>query len=422
MRYGLLGNPLGHSFSPRLHADYGTEGYELCVLPPDRLAEFFERREFAGVNVTIPYKRDVMALVDELHPSATECGAVNTVVNRGGRLLGYNTDAYGMRFALEHAGISLCGKHVLVLGSGGTSHTACALGKRENAASVTVVSRSGEVDYSSVLSRKEAQIVINATPVGMYPNAEASPLDLSAFPALEGVFDAVYNPLRTRLILQARALGLRVADGLLMLVAQAKASSLLFHGGEYSEPLPSEEAGREILRARLALARDLTNIVLVGMPSAGKSSLGRKLAEKLGRPFLDTDDLVSKRAGKSIPSIFASEGEGGFRAREAEVVAECAARSGVVIATGGGAPFSERNRLNLASNGFTVLVRRPLKLLETVGRPLSKDLATLAEMEKVRMPVYTAFCDAEVLNDGDLDECALNITEKFYENFCDQRS
>lgn len=195
MKIGLIGNPLGHSFSPRLHAAFGTADYELRPLESRELKKFFAVRDFRGINVTIPYKRDVIPFLDELHESARICGAVNTVVNRGGRLTGYNTDAYGMNFAMNCVGIHLADKHVLVLGSGGTSHTACALAKREGAASVTVVSRSGEVNYSNVADKRETQVVINTTPVGMFPNAAAAPLDLGIFPALEGVFDAVFNPL-----------------------------------------------------------------------------------------------------------------------------------------------------------------------------------------------------------------------------------
>ena len=203
MRVGLIGDPLGHSFSPRLHAAFGTADYELHPIPAEALPAFFRERAFEGVNVTIPHKIAVIPLLDELHPSAEECGAVNTVVNRGGKLTGYNTDIFGMSFALAHAGISLSGRHVVILGSGGTSHTARALAKREGAASVTVVSRSGEVSYSNIAEFTETEIVINTTPVGMFPHADASPVDLTVFPRLKGVFDAVFNPLRTRLIEQA---------------------------------------------------------------------------------------------------------------------------------------------------------------------------------------------------------------------------
>ena len=278
MRVGLIGDPLGHSFSPRLHAAFGTADYELHPIPAEALPAFFRERAFEGVNVTIPHKIAVIPLLDELHPSAEECGAVNTVVNRGGKLTGYNTDIFGMSFALAHAGISLSGRHVVILGSGGTSHTARALAKREGAASVTVVSRSGEVNYSNIAELVETEIVINTTPVGMFPHADASPVDLTVFPRLRGVFDAVFNPLRTRLIEQAESLGVPVASGLLMLTAQAKAAGILFRGGDYSEPSPASEVGAEILKVWREVTAELTNIVLIGMPSSGKTTVGTLLA------------------------------------------------------------------------------------------------------------------------------------------------
>lgn len=419
MRVGLIGNPLGHSFSPALHAAYGTPDYELHPLDRSELGKLFAERRFEGINVTIPYKLDVIPFLDEMHESAIVCGAVNTVVNRDGKLTGYNTDAYGMKFAMEHAGITLAGKHVAVLGSGGTSHTACALARREGAASVTVVSRRGEVNYSNISEHREIQVVVNTTPVGMYPRAAASPVDLGIFPALEGVFDAVFNPLRTRLTMQAERMGVPAAGGLLMLAAQAKASNVLFRGGDYREPSPCDEEGRQILSVWRALAGSLTDIVLIGMPSSGKTTLGELVAKKLSRPFVDTDAVVVKETGKDIPSIFAERGEEGFRKAESAAIAEAAAHTGAVIATGGGAPLFEENRLNLKSNGFVVLVERDTDKLETAGRPLSRDRETLERMRAARMPVYSAFADATVINDGTPEECADEITEIFNENFGD---
>ena len=242
MKFGLIGNPLGHSHSPRLHREFGTGDYTLLQMEEDALAPFLAAHEFEGVNVTIPYKRAVMPLVDELHPTAVECGAVNTVVNRGGKLVAYNTDAFGMLFALRTAGIGLAGKSVAVLGSGGTSHTACALARREGAKSVVVVSRSGQTDYTAIYGHKDLQVVINTTPVGMYPNAEASPLDLSRFPALEGVFDAVYNPRQTRLLACARERGIAAVEGLGMLFYQAAEAQRIWLDGQMASP----EAQREV--------------------------------------------------------------------------------------------------------------------------------------------------------------------------------
>lgn len=422
MRVGLIGDPLGHSFSPRLHAAFGTADYELHPIPAEALPAFFRERAFEGVNVTIPHKIAVIPLLDELHPSAEECGAVNTVVNRGGKLTGYNTDIFGMSFALAHAGISLSGRHVVILGSGGTSHTARALAKREGAASVTVVSRSGEVNYSNIAELVETEIVINTTPVGMFPHADASPVDLTVFPRLRGVFDAVFNPLRTRLIEQAENLGVPVASGLLMLTAQAKAASILFRGGDYSEPSPASEVGAEILNVWREVTAELTNIVLIGMPSSGKTTVGTLLAERLRRPLIDTDAETERRTGKTVPELFAEGGEENFRKEERLTVSECARGTGVIIATGGGAPMFPENRAALAGNGFVVLILRDTEKLDTAGRPLSRDLDTLKAMYKVRMPVYKAFADAEAVNDDTPSACAEFILEKFYENFGHQRS
>ena len=422
MRVGLIGDPLGHSFSPRLHAAFGTADYELHPVPAEALPAFFRERAFEGVNVTIPHKIAVIPLLDELHPSAEECGAVNTVVNRGGKLTGYNTDIFGMSFALAHAGISLSGRHVVILGSGGTSHTARALAKREGAASVTVVSRSGEVNYSNIAELTETEIVINTTPVGMFPHADASPVDLALFPRLKGVFDAVFNPLRTRLIEQAENLGVPVASGLLMLTAQAKAASILFRGGDYSEPSPASEVGAEILNVWREVTAELTNIVLIGMPSSGKTTVGTLLAERLRRPLIDTDAETERRTGKTVPELFAEGGEENFRKEERLTVSECARGTGVIIATGGGAPMFPENRAALAGNGFVVLILRDTEKLDTAGRPLSRDLDTLNAMYKVRMPVYKAFADAEAVNNDTPSACAEFILEKFYENFGHQRS
>ena len=421
MRVGLIGDPLGHSFSPRLHAAFGTADYELHPIPAEALPAFFRERAFEGVNVTIPHKIAVIPLLDELHPSAEECGAVNTVVNRGGKLTGYNTDIFGMSFALAHAGISLSGRHVVILGSGGTSHTARALAKREGAASVTVVSRSGEVNYSNIAELVETEIVINTTPVGMFPHADASPVDLAVFPRLKGVFDAVFNPLRTRLIEQAENLGVPVASGLLMLTAQAKAAGILFRGGDYAEPSPASEVGAEILNVWREVTAELTNIVLIGMPSSGKTTVGTLLAERLRRPLIDTDAETERRTGKTVPELFAEGGEENFRKEERLTVSECARGTGVIIATGGGAPMFPENRAALAGNGFVVLILRDTEKLDTAGRPLSRDLDTLKAMYKVRMPVYKAFADAEAANNDTPSACAEFILEKFYENFGHQR-
>ena len=421
MRYGLIGNPLGHSHSPYLHSRFGVEGYELCVLQPDELAEFFRKREFAAVNVTIPYKRDVFALVDEIDDCARECGAINTVVNRNGKLSGYNTDIFGMSFALRAAGIELAGKKVVVLGSGGTSHTACALAAREGAKSVRVVSRTGEFNYSNLNLVADAQVLFNTTPVGMFPNIEGCPVDPADFPELEGVFDAVYNPLDTVFVQKAEAAGVKHASGLLMLTAQAAQAVDLFLGKAFAPCPPDSDAGRRIIGVCNDLREKLTDVVLCGMPSSGKSTVGKLLAEMLNKKFVDTDAEVEKAAGKSIPDIFAESGEAGFRALEKQAVTKCAAMQGVVIATGGGAILDPTNALALKANGFGVFLERDLSALSTEGRPLSQTNA-LDEMYRRRLPAYLAFADVTATNDGTPQKTAEFIKEKYYESFGNQRA
>ena len=420
MRYGLIGSPLGHSHSPFLHERMGGEGYALLELPESALAGFFAAKEFDGVNVTIPYKRAVIPLLDEVDDTARECGAVNTVINRGGRLVGYNTDLYGMRFALDAAGISLAGKRVVVLGSGGTSHTARALAAREGAASVRVVSRSGEYGYSDLSPLADAEILLNTTPVGMFPHMDAEPLSLSAFPALEGFFDAVYNPLRTRLALAADERGIKRADGLLMLAAQAKASRELFTGGEILGR-NDRHAAAVITDAYRALFLSLTNIVLIGMPGSGKTTVGGELAALLGRELIDTDELVERKAGRSIPDIFAVSGEAAFRDLEQKAMFDAGAMQGKVIATGGGAVLRPENRLSLAANGFVVYLRRDTDCLAREGRPLSLS-GDLAAMLAARDPVYSAFADLITVNSGDPKTVATKIAEAFHEDPRHKRS
>lgn len=422
MRVGLIGSPLGHSFSPQLHAAFGDPHYELLPLGREELASFFAKRDFRGINVTIPYKMEVIPFMDELHETALMCGAVNTVVNRGGKLVGYNTDAYGMSFALAQAGIELAGKKVAVLGSGGTSHTACAVARQECAAETVVVSRRGKTTYADTDRFSDAEVVINTTPVGMFPHADASPADLSVFPRLEGAYDAVFNPLRTRFIMQANALGAKTGSGLLMLTAQAWASHALFIGEDRFEPSPDSAAGEEIKRVWRSLMRDLGNIVLIGMPSSGKTTVGNILAKELSRPLLDTDAIIVARTGKDIPTIFRESGEAGFRALEREVVAECAAKTGAIISTGGGAVLSAENRAALAGNGFIALIERATEKLETDGRPLSRDFATLTRMRAEREPIYRAFADVTVQNDASPEDCAGKITEAYNEDPRHQRT
>lgn len=403
MLYGLIGERLGHSYSCEIHEQIADYQYELREIRREDLPEFFAKREFLGINVTIPYKEAVMPLLDEISDTAKAVGAVNTVVNRGGRLSGYNTDLAGMTAMLRKAGIDPAGKKALILGTGGTSKTARAVLKQLGAADVTLVSRSGKeggVTYDEAAVKcADTEIIINTTPVGMYPNIGAKPIDISLFPKLCGVADAIYNPLRSELISDAAERGIPCTGGLYMLAAQAVYARALFLGEQADEALTE--------KAYLGTKRQKQNTVLIGMPSCGKSSVGRLLAESEGKEFIDTDTLIAERAGKSIPEIFAAVGEKGFRALESQVIADVAARSGCVIATGGGAVLSSANVRALKQNGVLVFLDRSPKLLcGTADRPLSQDSEAMARLYEQRYPIYTAAADITADSNGTVAEAA----------------
>ena len=382
MEYGLLGEKLGHSFSPQIHRDLAGYDYQLLPTPPEAVEDLFARRAFQGLNVTIPYKQTVMPLCDEVDPRAAAIGAVNTVVNRNGRLTGYNTDIDGFLYMARRAGVDMAGKKVVILGSGGTSRTARAAAGELGAREIVTVSR-----------HADAQVLVNTTPVGMYPNWGQSPVSLESFPALEGVLDVVYNPLRTALLLQAEERGLPRSCGLPMLVAQAKRAAELFTGQNIDDS--RAEAVLHGLRGQL------TNIVLIGMPGCGKTTVGRALAEKLGRTFVDLDEEIVRRAGMPILEIFAREGEVGFRERESVLVREFGERTGLVVSTGGGVVTRRENYIPLKQNGLLLHLRRDPAALPTDGRPLSQATAP-EELWRRRAPLYAAFADGEIDNNGTL--------------------
>ena len=403
--YGLLGRRLGHSWSVPIHKALGCEGYRLIELEPEDLGDFLSREEIGGLNVTIPYKRDVMQYCDEIDPAAEIIGSVNTLVRRDGRLTGYNTDIDGFLYTLRRAGISLKGKKVLILGSGGASLTARAAAKTEGARQVVVVSRAGEDNYENLPDRHgDAEVLINTTPVGMWPKLEGSPVDLHLLPKLTDVADVIYNPGRTNLLLQAEELGLRRAGGLPMLVQQAKRAEELF----FDRAIPDAETKKITAQLR----REMTNIVLVGMPGSGKTTVGQELARLSGKPFVDLDGEIVKKAGRPIPEIFAQEGEGAFRKIENEVLAEVCAKSGQVIATGGGAVLWSENRSAMRRTGRVYRLRRRLEDLPTEGRPLSQ-AGRLEEMERVRGPLYAAAADRDIWNDKSPEETAGRIWRDF---------
>ena len=389
MQCGLLGRKLGHSYSPQIHNLLGDYSYVLFEKEPEELENFLKNGDFSGLNVTIPYKKEVIPYLSELSPTAKKMGCVNTVLRRSdGTLYGHNTDYFGFTSLVRHAGLSVAGKKVLVLGSGGASNTAVAALK-DLGASPVVISRSGENNYQNLHRHTDAAAIVNTTPVGMYPNAGVSPIDLGLFPHLEGVLDVIYNPARTQLLLDAEKLGIPQENGLWMLVAQAKEAAEVFTGGKISDAV--------IEKIYRQLSHQMKNIVLIGMPGCGKTTIGTLLAEKLGRTLADADEKIIALAGKSIPEIFSQEGESVFRNWETQALTELGKQSGLVIATGGGCVTQKRNYPLLHQNGYLVWLERDWSKLPTDGRPLSQ-ANDLGKMYAARKPLYEAFADIRVEN------------------------
>ena len=386
--YGLIGKTLGHSFSPQLHR--WMWGCEYRLLPMDEAAaeQFFTQRAFDGVNVTIPYKQLALRLCDEVDDRAERIGAVNTVVNRGGRLYGYNTDYDGLSACIRRAGISLLGRKVLILGTGGTSRTAHAVAEDLGAEEIVTISRSGPDNYENIRRHAGAEILINTTPVGMYPAAGAAAVDIGVFPNLQGVVDAVYNPLTTYLVDQARQRGIPATCGLPMLVIQAQRAGEHFSGRRISDA--SAEAALRRITA------EQTNLVLMGMPGSGKSTVGAMLGKRLGRPFVDLDEEVVRTAGKPISEIFDSGGEDAFRNIESQVLRQVSARHGIVLALGGGTAVREENRYFIRQNGRVYYLQRPLESLSGEGRPLSKSPEAIRALYEERRAVYQSMADVSV--------------------------
>lgn len=406
MKCGLLGRKLGHSYSPQIHNLLGDYSYVLFEKEPEELKNFLKNGDFSGLNVTIPYKKEVIPYLSELSPTAQKMGCVNTVLRRSdGTLYGHNTDYFGFTSLVRHAGLSVAGKKVLVLGSGGASNTAVAALK-DLGASPVVISRSGENNYGNLHLHRDAAAIVNATPVGMYPNTGVSPIDLGLFPHLEGVLDVIYNPARTQLLLDAEKLGIPRENGLWMLVAQAKEAAEVFTGGKISDEV-IEKIYRE-------LSHQMKNIVLIGMPGCGKSTIGTLLAERLGRTLADADEKIISLAGKSIPDIFAQDGEPTFRDWETKALTELGKQSGLVIATGGGCVTQKRNYPLLHQNGYLVWLERDWSKLPTDGRPLSQ-ANDLGKMYAARKPLYEAFADIRVENTGTPEETVRKILDALEE-------
>lgn len=400
MMYALIGEKLGHSYSPLIHSYFGIHDYKLFSMPPSELESFFAKRNFKGISVTIPYKKSVIPYLDEISPEAEKIGSINTVVNRDGRLVGYNTDYFGFLYTADHAGIELTGKNILILGSGGACAAVKAACGDRGAASVKVVSRKGEINYGNIYDLENTQVIINTTPVGMYPDNGERIVDPGRFPACEGVIDLIYNPLYTGLLLDAGKLGIKTANGFPMLVAQAKYASDIFRGIRRDDSV-IEEALKKALSV-------VSNLVLVGMPGCGKSTVGRSLSAMLCRKVLDTDAIIEKKTGHSIPWIFDKEGESSFRDTERAVIESVGKEKGYIISTGGGSVLDEKNVDALRQNGIVVFLERDLKKLAIKGRPLSRS-GKLDEMYAARLPFYKKASDITVKNNYQADDTALNI-------------
>ncbi len=418
MKYGLIGEHLPHSFSREIHAQIASYPYEIKELAPSELDAFFASKDFDALNVTIPYKQAVIPYLSEIGERAEAIGAINTIVRRGERLYGDNTDFYGMRALLHTVLPSLSGKKVLILGTGGTSRTARAVAEAENAAEIVAVSRrrgEGCVSYEDAyLLHTDADAIINTTPVGMFPTPDASPIELSRFPSLSCVIDAVYNPLRTNLVLDAKERGIPASGGLYMLAAQALQASLLFRGlAESAMTEPSIEEAERIFRAARCMKE---NIVLIGMPASGKSTVGALLSERLQRPLLDTDAEIERVTGRSIPDIFEKDGESVFRDIESEVISRVSMQSGVIIATGGGAILRAGNLRDLKRNGRLYFLDRPLsELMPTESRPLSQTREALASRYEERYPLYLSACDVRINGQKTANDAANAITKDYFQ-------
>lgn len=410
MQYGLIGEHLGHSYSVPIHRLITGEDYELREIAPADLETFMTRKEFRAINVTIPYKQDVIPYLDEISDTAREIGAVNTIVNRDGRLYGTNTDAAGLQALIARVCPDIRGRKTLVLGTGGTSKTAVYTAKAMGAEPVIRVSRSAREDavtYEEALQdHRDAEILINTTPCGMFPEAEDMPVDIAGFPALRGVVDVIYNPLRTKLVLAALRRGIPAEGGLYMLTAQAVRAAEEFRGIRYEEELTEKIYRR--------MARDKENIVLTGMPGSGKSAVSSILGARTGRDVIDTDRMIVEKAGMEITEIFRRYGEKHFRDLESEVICEAAARAGVIISTGGGAILREENVDALRRNGRLIwLDRKPDDLVPTDDRPLADSREKMTALYAAREPIYRATADERIAVTGSAADTASEIESRW---------
>lgn len=395
-KFGLIGRTLKHSYSKKIHAFLGEYSYDLYEIEPEKLSGFVADNTLKGFNVTIPYKKDIITYLDQVDAKAKAIGAVNTVVMNNGVKTGYNTDFDGMVYMLNRAKISLLDRSVLILGSGGTSGTAKAVCQSLGAKSIKILSRSGEINYENYDKLVgDCEVVINTTPVGTFPDNYACKIDLSFFPNLIGVADVVYNPSLTKLLYQAKKLGVKYTNGLPMLVAQAKYAKDLFLGQKTSDSVIEDIIS--------TLESQTKNVVLIGMPGCGKSSIAKILSQQLNRESIDVDSEIVKKDGRSIPTIFSESGEEYFRAIEKETLKEIGVLTGKIIATGGGVVKDDDNYFALKQNGIIVWIDREVEKLATDGRPLSKDLSAVKQLYNDRKALYEKFADIKIENNGSLD-------------------
>lgn len=393
MKYGLIGEKLGHSYSKVIHELLGYYSYDLKEIPKDELDAYITSKDYLGLNVTIPYKQDVMKHLDYIDEGAKEIGAVNTIVNTDGKLSGYNTDFYGLKKLIESTGEDLSGSKVLILGTGGTSKTARAVVRSLGATNIIVVGRSakeGSITYEEAYKdHTDADYIVNTTPAGMYPNIGVAAIDLSQFNKIRLVVDVVYNPARTQLMLDAKKLGIKSCGGLKMLVYQAVVAAEYFTGNKISEELAE--------KVYKTVRNQSENIVLIGMPSVGKTTIGKKLSKVLKMDFVDSDDEIVARENRQISDIFATDGEPYFRKVESEVIRDLSFRKNTIIATGGGAILNEKNVEVLKAFGVIYLLERDLdKLVPTGNRPLANNTEKLQKLYEERMPIYKKAADVTV--------------------------
>ena len=412
MQYGLIGEKLSHSFSKEIHESLASYNYELCEIARENLADFIQKREFRAINVTIPYKKEVIPYLDEVSTVANELQAVNCIVKKGGKLYGYNTDYFGMRDLILRSGIDLSGKKVLILGTGGTSRTSSLVCKDLGASEIIPVSRSaneGSITYKEAYEKHiDADVIINTTPIGMYPNCDNSPLDLSEFSNLCAVFDAVYNPLRTKLVIEAKANGIYAEGGLYMLVSQAVHAVELFIDTKFDDHKTNEIFNK--------ILKEKENIVLIGMPSCGKTTVGKVLADRFSRNLIDLDDEIVKRIGCEISDFFKTHTEKEFRDIETEITKEISKKNGIIIATGGGCILRKENVNALRQNGRLYFLDRDLaNLTPTDSRPLATKKEAIEKLYNERYDIYTSMCDCRI--DGNLtpEEEAKLIEKEFLE-------